>query len=699
MTPDDELLAVFKAEVGQQIGELSELLARAPARWAVDQAMHLAHNVKGAARTVDVAAMVEVAHALEDLFGALGAGPAPGPEGVRLAREGARLLEDCFDALDDGSALDTTGYRAKVTSFLRGRAGDAVEAAPPDGPAPASREEGPLSGDPSASSETIRIGIERLDALTELSAELSGNVQRAEEQRETITRLRAALLSAARAHPELRAGAAFRDAQSAADDLHRRIAETAADGVALAGRLREALRLLRMVRIDTLRRLLGKTLRDACADAGRDAELRVEGEQVEIDRAVLDHLRAPLVHLIRNAVAHGIEPLPEREARGKPPDGLVRIRARSLGEWAEITVSDDGRGLHPTALARRAVSLGLMTPAEVERASEADLLDLVFRPGFSTSASVSELSGRGVGLDIVKSAVAALGGSVTMSSTPFEGAQFHLRVPLTRLTLSAILVRVADQAYAVPTAAVERTLFLAPSDVHALESEDVASVGGALVPVADLAAALGLPASTGDERAAIVLADGARRRALRVDEVIGQTELTVQPLPWNVGRVPFVSSASVLGSGELVLVLDTHELLAASGGTALRPAAVPEVRRRPRILVADDSITSRTLEKNILTAAGFEVIVAADGQQAFELARTSEVDLLISDVHMPRLSGLELTNRVRATKEIERLPIILITSLGSEDDKQRGADAGADAYIVKGAFDQETLLRTVGRLL
>ncbi len=728
MSDDAELLEVFKAEVAEQLDLLDEQLALPPASWDLGQLFHLAHNVKGGARMTGTPGILEAAHALEELFGALRAGRRIDRKAAGLVREGARLLHACYEAVDSGATPDVSDYERRVARFVERAERKSKDAAPPpqagadaasppeaspdaaSPPRPPVEEQpGPVedtdagNGDTraAAGAATVRIGVEKLQALMGLSSEFVAGAHRAHSHRNIAWSLLGQATELRRTKPGIAQDPVFRQLCATAKDLLRTLDEDGLRGKQLSEQLQDAVRMLRMVRVDSLRGILSRVVRASADVCGREAELRVEGGDTEIDRAVLDHLRDPLVHLVRNAVAHGIEDPSERLRAGKPRAGAVTLRARSAGSWVEIAVVDDGAGIDTRAVRERATERGMLQEAQGRSLSEEELLDLVFLPGLSTSSTVSEVAGRGFGMDIVRSNLAEVGGSVVLTTRRGVSTAATMRVPLTRLTTRALAVLAGGQALAIPMIGVERTISVDPHDVRVVDGGSAVQIEGALVPVDSLAEVLGVPTRAGQRRPAVVVAEGHRRRALLVDEVQGETELTMQPLPWNLRNLSPVSGLAVVEGGEVVLVLNPHELLALRGGKALSRAmqAASKATRTHRVLVVDDSVTSRTLERNILVSAGYEVLMAVNGAAALTTLAEHEVDLVITDVDMPKMNGIELTRRIRATAQTSRLPVILVTSLGDEADKRRGVEAGADAYIVKGDFDQDELLRAVARLL
>lgn len=696
MTGDEELRAVFTAEVGEQLARLDERLARPATEWDLALVFRLVHNIKGAARMTGADVLAEAAHAVEDLVGAIRSGLAVDGRVVELVRDGARLLRASFDAIGSKTAPpDVSALRAAVEVSTR----DFVARPPEHGAHEAAPgiDEAPVIEAPAPSAETIRVAVEKIDSLVAIVSELAAALHSGDEVRASAAALVDGLERLGR---DARPDPALRELAARARAIVRALGHDGARRHRIARTVQQSAHELRMVRVDALRGHLGRVVRAASRDEDRAVELEMAGGATEIDRAILDGLRDPLVHLVRNAVAHGIESRDEREAIGKPPAGRVVVEAAAVGAWVEIVVRDDGRGIDVERVRTIAIERGLVEPGAAGQLSRQDALDLVFLPGLSTRSAISELAGRGIGMDVVRSNLEALGGSVALRSEPGLGTEARLRAPLTRLTMRVLCVLVAGRTFALPFSAIERTLSITREEIRLVDGIEALVLEARIVPVGSLAAALELPERPRERRAAVVLAERERRVALWVDAVLGDRDLTIQPLPWNVAAgARGVSATAVLENGEVVFVLDPQTLVGARHAARTHTGEPAEIDRKRRVLVVDDSITSRTLEKNILTSAGYEVVVAVHGAAALEVLAQQSVDLVVSDIEMPELDGIAMTRRIRATPGLERLPIILVTSLGDEADKRRGADAGADAYVVKGLFDQDELLRAVARLL
>ncbi|HSP78578.1 MAG TPA: response regulator, partial [Myxococcaceae bacterium] len=442
---------------------------------------------------------------------------------------------------------------------------------------------------------------------------------------------------------------------------------------------------------------LERIARDAARGAGKQVRLEVRGGTQELDRSLLQGLREPLVHLVRNAVAHGVESPEERRAAGKPEEGRVTLSARLRGGRVEVVVEDDGRGLSLDIIREQARARGL------EVADDAAAARLIFLPGLSTVEAVTAVSGRGVGLDVVRTQVEALRGSVDVPFQPGQGTRFTLDVPLTLSTLRVLLVAAGGQTFAVAGESVARLLRLEPEDVRVVEGRQTWAAPEALVPLATLAEVLGLPADAPRPRpSAMVLRGGEARAVLVVDEVVAEQEVLVRGLGSRIRRARHLSGAAVLPDGRLALLLNAASLARAAEGRATPSGLFPspaEERARRRVLLVDDSMTTRALEQSILEAAGFEVLACVDGLEAWERLQAEGADVIVSDVEMPRMDGFALTEAVRGSPRFGKLPVVLVTARERPEDKARGLEAGATAYLVKSAFDQTHLLETLRQLL
>jgi len=692
----EKLLATFKLEAAEHVQALSANLfelGRADAAGQraqlVETLFRAAHSLKGAARAVDLAEIESICQSLESVLGALKRGQ------MEAATPLLDLLHDTVAALGQATAAVAQGAPGSGTprsgpllqrlqAAAKGgetpNAPPAAEAAQPaaDAPAPASPEaRSPLAG-------TVRVTTARLDALLfraeELVAAKLAGAQRAAELRSVANEPGLRLLAAS-AEQDQRALAAMVD--GLLDDMKKVLMQPAASAL----------------------EVLPRMVRELSRDQGKLAELRLNGGEIEIDRRILEEMRDPLIHLVRNCIDHGIEPPTLRERAGKPAAGRVTIAiAQASGDKIEIAVSDDGAGIDLDRVRKAARRLD---PAAGENLLQQDGLPLIFESGVSTAPIITDLSGRGLGLAIVREKVEKLGGVVTAETQPGHGTLVRMVLPLTLARFRGVQVRVGEQPFVLPITHVEQALRLRPEAIRSVENRETIPWQGqaaSLVRLADVLELARPAAAAGDQEVVqvVVLRAGGQCIAFQVDEIQGEQEVLVKPLGEQVAHMRHIAGATVLGSGKTVPILNVADLMrsAAGWGSAIRTPVAPAqpTAQRKSVLIAEDSITSRALLQHILESAGYRVATAVDGIDAYTQLKTAPFDLVVSDVEMPRMDGFELTRKIRADPALASLPVVLVTALESREHREAGVEAGADAYIVKSGFDQDNLLEIMGRL-
>jgi two-component system chemotaxis sensor kinase CheA len=685
-----------------------------------------AHSLKGAARAVNAGAIERACQEIEGTFAGL--------------KSGQSTLSP--------AALD--GLHQAVTAV--GRMIDALEAGPPgaEGAGPGAVVASPMPPTPPAmrneNANTVRIVTTKLDAIFVQAEELRGvrldQAERGLELRslagmvtdhdrlwvETMPLMRSlrqqvdagadapglgegtdagSLALPARLLELLDRGREQAEAISTrVTDLTRSIANDQRRLDAVAGCLLEEIKKALMLPFENILAGFPKMVRDMAHEAGKEIEFQLRGAGIEIDKRILEQIKDPLVHLIRNSVDHGIEPTAERLRRNKPVPAIVSLVITQTGGRVEITVTDDGAGIDLAAVKAAAVESGLIAAGEAAALGEHEVRQMVFRSGLTTSRQVTAVSGRGLGMAIVEDRVTNLGGTVGIESKAGAGTTVRLGLPSTLATLRGTLVRAVNRDFVVPTANVIRVIRVPRASIRRVENRDSINLDGTTLALVWLADVLGLVSGpiTVENAApltALVLGQGQLSMAFVVDRVVGEQEVLAKPLGRLLPRVRNLAGATVLGTGRVVPILNTADLLQTAAGCtpATSSVAAAATIQANRLLVVDDSITVRTLLQNILESSGYSVRTAPDGAAAFDALQTGSFDLVISDIEMPRMDGFELTKRIRGQPALAELPVVLVTARETKDDRERGLEAGANAYIVKSSFDQSDLLAVIGKLI
>jgi chemotaxis protein histidine kinase CheA len=715
---DPELLATFRAEVEERVASLQAgLLAletHPSPRQVIAGLFRDAHTVKGSARMLGLVGVLQVAHRCEDVLGAL-------RDGRFVVR---RDIIDLLLASCDGITAAMPGLDEPVPDehlvALADALGQVLEGVDPievpqwapEQHVDDDEDSGRARSSEPRSSESVRVATDKVYELLDVvgEAELDARrVERASAELDLLTSEQTKWLRLLR-----QAGVGSIDGEAAfalnrllsvGDDLvnaTRELRELVDGAHGRLAQVRDGAMSLAMVPVRRVVAGLPRVVRDIAAQTGKQAQLVLVGEDVELDKKVLDGVSDALKHLVVNAVDHGCESPERRVAAGKQPESTVTVAARAAGGTVVIEVSDDGAGIDEHALRSQALARGLIADPTLTGPA---LWQVLFLPAFSTAAEVTETSGRGIGLDVVRTAVEALGGTVDLRSTPGEGTTFVLTLPVTLGVLRCLLARIGDERYAIPVPGVVESLSLKDANVHSLAGKPVVVRHGLTLPLLDLGAALDVP---GDREAsvAVVVRHADRQVAWAVDKLEGELELVVKDLGPFLGRMPLVSGATIDGDGSVVCLVDLRELageaslanpvVAASGMAVERPAPVA---RKARVLVVEDSVGVRELERVILEGAGYDVVTAVDGLDGAARLKGDPADLVVSDVEMPGMDGYTLTRTIRRTRGWEQVPVVIMTSRGSEEDQRAGLDAGASAYLLKTEFDQNQLVETVRRLI
>ncbi len=711
------LLELFRAEAREHVDTLTRNLLMLERGLPADQSARVVeetyratHTFKGAARSVGRVDVETVCRACESVLRPLArGGVVPGQDVTRAL---GRAVDGIVRILDEGDGSAAGELVRQLESATR-------SAARPDAaPAPAQPAPREPSAPPAAPApDTLRVATARLDTLLLHAEEMLAPRLAAGERVAEVRSLLEAISDCRRSSAAApRSAAADREAgrsvalalgkiEAQARELLGRLVHDDRSLAASVDALGAGARQLRMSPAATVLDLFPAMARDLARQQGKEIDWVGLGAEIEVDRKVLEAVKDPLIHLTRNAVDHGIEPPDERARAGKPGRGRITIAlAPAEGGRVEIRVEDDGRGIDPARVRAAAVRCGVASHEEVEALTDEQALRLVYASGLTTSPMITDLSGHGLGLAIVRERVEGLGGELRLTSRAGEGTTVSMVLPATVASFRGLLVSAGGLLFLLAIDAIEGVVRVDPREVRMAEGRDTILRSDEPVALAPLAALLGLPRpeeseAARDFRHCVVLRSGPDRLAVVVDEVLGERDVLVHPLGLPLGRVPHVAGAGLLGSGQLALILRPADLFASARepwGPA-RVAPAPK-ERALRVLVVDDSITTRTMETNLLEAAGYEVSVAVDGAEAWTRLKTEPVDLVVSDLDMPRMDGFDLTRRIRGDRALSELPVVLVTALESREDKERGIEVGANAYLVKSSFDQSKLLEIIKRL-
>jgi len=743
------MLELFRLEAEGQVSVLSsgvlaiEDLDKSPA--TVEAMMRAAHSLKGAARIVGLDPAVRVAHALEDVFVACGKGT------LRVRADHADLLLSAIDFLsgiataDDATATDSP-WVSRADSLAKNLEAIAAGGSsslpltpapvpPATGPGAATPVETPPPEEPPGGARApeqtdrvVRVSAESLSRLVGLAGEALVETRQLRPFIDALHQLRSSqvelcdTLAAVDEKLEGMAADAVPSIAATIATLRERADATLAsltrhtedfDGFArrnedLSSRLHHEVITSRMRPLADGIRGFPRLVRDLARTLGKQIRFEVIGDQTGVDRDILDKLEAPLSHLIRNAVDHGIEDPATRAAAGKPEAGTILLEARHRAGMLHLRLSDDGRGIDIERLRKKAVARGLVTEAVASQLGELELLEFLFLPGFSTKDQVSEISGRGVGLDVVQSMVKGVGGSVRVTTQLGVRTVFTLQLPITMSVIRALLVRIAGEPYAFPLTRIDHILPVPHDRIRTIEGRQFFDHDGTAIGLVQASQVLDLAGpAPADPMPVVVVSDRGQQFGMIVDAFLGERDLEVRPLDPRLGKVPDVSSASLLENGDPVLIVDVEDLVRSidnllSGRRLSRvefEQLATESRPRKRILVVDDSITVRELERQLLHSRGYAVDVAVDGMDGWNAVRGTPYDLVVTDVDMPRMDGIGLVSLIKADPVRREIPVVIVSYKDREEDRLRGLDAGANRYLTKSSFHDETFLDTIVDLI
>ncbi len=732
------MLELFRLETETQtaalVAGLLELEREPAAAKTLEVLMRAAHSLKGAAQIVRLPVISRLAHAMEDCFVAAQRGK------IRLERQHTDVLlrgvdffariaktpETSLASWETDNAVAVEGFRTQLAAMMGGESPVPVPATTPrTSPAPVVSQSSPAVR-PEPATDMMRLATETVNRLLGLAGESLVESRRLQPFTQSMQRLK-------RLHSELSTTLdGLRDtlgeyklserASAQVSGLSEKVAACRAfladrideldtfdrRGARLSSRLYQETLQARMRPFDDGVQRFPRMVRDLARSLNKEVRLEIAGGNTQVDREVLEKLDAPLTHLLRNALDHGCEVSGERQRQGKPAEGVVKLEARHTAGMLLVTVADDGQGINLEKLRGTLVQRNLVAAEVAEQLSEAELLEFLFLPGFSTKEDVTEISGRGVGLDVVREMVVAVRGKIHVSTQAGRGTTFQMQLPLSLAVLRVLLIEVSGEPYALPLGQIVQVVNVPVNRMQVAGDRRHFTYANEQVPVVGAHQILERPnpQTANAEISVVVLGDRGRRFGLVVDDCIGERELVLQPLDARLGKIADISAAAIQEDGTPVLILDVEDLtrsvekiIGGGQGHSAAPEPGRKVRRASRILVVDDSITVRELQRKILSERGYQVEVAVDGMDGWNAVRAGDFDLVISDVDMPRMNGLELVALIKRDSRLKSLPVIIVSHKDREEDRRRGMEAGADEYITKSGFQDEKLLQTVRKML
>ena len=709
----------FKAETKEHIQKLNQGvldLEKDPGNPELfDLLMREAHTVKGAATMMGYRRIVEIAHTIEDGF------EKAAKQKSGIEKDCFNLLFECLDAMDvlledkvvwEEKGIDRPyleGLCKKLDDLLSGKIARVpsrpqVKRGAKDGVKKKKKKSLSLTGTaesgrqaaeevvaPTEVEESIRIDTGKLDTLMNLSGEL--------------------LVSRIRLHELVLDMIEKKESQEGIDErlsgLIDELKEVDENIDFSSSLIQDEVLGLRMIPVSYLFNTFPRAMRDLAHEKRKDIDFEIKGEDTHLDKSIIDQMKDPIMHLLRNALDHGIEEPAERSKKNKTENGKIILNAFQKGSQVIIEVSDDGTGIDINKVKEKAINGGLITKERIVGVTDEQVIQFLFMPGFSTSEKVTEVSGRGVGLDIVRDRIAKLKGMIEVVSGNDTGTKFIMKLPLTLAITGSLFVSSGSEVFAIPIDTIVETIRVNPQEIKTIETKEAVTVRGHIMPLIRLGDLFGFSARGITEKrffSVVVVQSVEKKIGLLVDELLGRQEIVCKPLGHPLRKTKNIAGATILGDGRVILVLDIPFIIESAEGCVVRlpvvkPARTKAKKERKTILLAEDVLSTAMLEKNILESAGFTVVIARDGQEALIKAGQEKFNLVITDVLMPKMDGFELTAKLKKDKLYKDVPVIIVTTRDSDADKKRGMEAGADAYILKSDFTSEGLLEVIERLI
>ncbi|MBM4055705.1 MAG: hybrid sensor histidine kinase/response regulator [Planctomycetes bacterium] len=754
------LCETFSAELAERLQIITEDLLKLEKglkddlrRKTLDAVFREAHNIKGAARGVGAELVGTIAHLMESLFSVLmQENIDPVPEDIDLCLEAVDNMRGAMSSFSEGipAGFDVKEFTNRLECAVRkNNTGTAlpekqicIETMAVSGEKEASdnvtgvsvsdtcdnggeqKQENNIALGTKPDADIIRVAVEKIERITSLSEELLAAKLETEDHLSDMQALRGEVEQLTKTFSHFQSMMRFNG-----DSLYKNVIDESMNNIAgikkIANRLQKGIRSvvnemnsissslqndtrkLRLVPASTLIKSAVRTVRDVARELGKKADIKITGDDIEMDRVVLEHIRDPLIHLLRNAIDHGIETPGERKIANKPETGKLVLTVSSEGNQIVISLEDDGSGINYEKIKSAALKKKIVNQTKLEGMTREEVLDIIFHPGFSSKEIITNISGRGVGLDVVRTNLQRIKGSVRVETAEGKGTKFILRMPLTLSTDHGVLVCSCGQIFAIQATYVERVIEIRPDEIVDVEASQTVLYEGTPIPLRKLSDILEMKAmepASQESLPVVIVSKGKRKIAFLVEEVMSDREIVIKQLQPPLIAVRNVAGATMTGNGVIVIVLNASDLVDSAFRSGIHSKILisedeGKVKKEPQILLVDDSITTRTLVRSILENNGYMVTTAVNGKEAWQMIQARSFDLVVTDIQMPVMDGFELTAHIKGNVKFKDIPVIIISSLASESDKKRGIEVGADAYIVKGQFESKALLDVVKQMI
>lgn len=704
-----QLVATFKQELEERLQTITDGLCaleksnpkKGATKKIIEEIFRAAHNIKGSARSIGITHVGEIAHHIESLFTAIKENSLEiSPEIINLCLASVDAMHSAMQSYSDQQPLsfDLDDLLNKLQQREPIKLVELLKVA--EEPQENSNKLNELH-----EYETIRVSLSQIDKVSTLVEQMQINKIGIEEHYNMLKKLAIQCKQISRLNME--DADQFIEMNYLINQMCQIMNNKVNELGVISNSLQEEIRMLRLVPASTLLRHFTRYVRDLSQELDKSIEFEISGDMVKLDKMILEGLKDPIIHLLRNAVDHAIESPEIRKKMGKSAVGKIKIDVLDEGNQILININDDGVGIDAKLIAATALKKKIMTQAELDTMHEDNILALIFKPEFSTKEIITDISGRGVGLDVVKSNLSELKGSVTLTTELGKGTTFHLHLPLTLSSDIGLTIKSADQLFVIPVSSIERVMMMPLHEVQEVEASQIILLDQKPIPLCILSRLLNLEGLDVSKQGLpiVVIKKGRDKIALMVEEIIGEREIVIKPLQAPLTKVSCVAGGTLSGTGEVIIVLNPGEVInnaihfGQGDQLLVQTETIKSVASQHHILLVEDSITTRTLEKNILESNHYKVTIAVDGKEAWEQLQKQSFSLVITDVEMPNVNGFELTELIKKSNKYKDIPVIIVTSLGSEEQKRRGIEVGANAYIVKRDFESTELLEVVNQLV